>query len=107
MAAIAASAVSNYPTELNAAELYPFGKGSRGFIMRRLKITTVTAADTATAAVLGLGKVVAAFSGYNGSSAGSFAVGVDPVNNGIHIGTGPSSATVYITVIGTPSERVN
>lgn len=107
MAAIAASAVSNYPTELNAAELYPFGKGSRDIIMRRLKITAVTAADTATAAVLGFGKLIAAFGGYNGSSAGVVPVSVDPVNNGILIGTGPSSATIYVTVIGTPSERVN
>ena len=98
MAAIAASAVSLYPTGGNA-ESYP-DKGSRAVVQRRLKITSVTAADTATAAVLGLKKVHAAHSGYNGSSAGVVPLGVDPVNNGIHIGAGPSSATIYLVVEG-------
>lgn len=102
MAAIASSAVSLYPTN-GAAVSYPSGKGSRDVVRKRLKITTVTAGDTATAAVLGLQNIHAAYAGYNGSSAGAVSIGVDPVNNTIHIGTGPSSATIYLVVEGSPN----
>lgn len=98
MAAIASSAVSLYPTD-GSAETY-LDKANREVIRRRLKITSVTAADTATAAVLGLERVHAAHSGYNGSSAAAVAIGVDPVNNGIYIGSGPSAATIYLVVEG-------
>lgn len=98
MAAIAASAVSLYPTN-GTAEYYP-AKGNREIVRRRLKITSVTAADTATAAVLGLEQVHAAHSGFNGSSSGVVPLGVDPVNNRILIGAGPSAATIYLVVEG-------
>jgi hypothetical protein len=101
MAAIAATAVSLYPDR--SAERYIGRVGApRGLIEKRIRITGVTAADTATAAVLGFNTVQSAHSGYNSTVAGVVPVGVDPVNNGIHIGAGPSAATIYLTVIGTP-----
>lgn len=101
MAAIASTQVSLYPTDIGSSESYPEGKGKRGIIERRLKITAVTAADTATAAVLGLKEILSAHSGYNASSPGAVALGVDPVNSVLQIGSGPSNATIYLTVTGT------
>lgn len=101
MAAIASTAVSLYPTD-GSATAYPHGKGDRTVIEKRLKITGVTAGDTATAAVLGFNRVISASSGYNGSSAAAVGIGVDPVNNGIYVGTGPSNQTIYLVVKGTP-----
>jgi hypothetical protein len=99
MAAIAASAVSLYPTD-GGGSFYPGRDGE--IVTKRLKITSVTAADTATAAVLGFSKVISADSGYNASVAAAVGIGVDPVNNGIYIGSGPFAATIYLVVTGTP-----
>jgi len=97
MAAIASTAVSIYPT---GSDRYIGNKTD--LVQRNLKITGVTAADTATAAALGFSKLVEVSSGYNGSSAGAVAIGLDSVNNGIHIGSGPSNATIYLVVTGNP-----
>lgn len=98
MAAIAATAVSIYPS---GADRYIGTKTD--VVQRNLKITGVTAADTATAAVLGFSRIISVSSGYNGSSAAVVGVGLDPVNNGILIGSGPSNATIYLVVSGNPA----
>jgi hypothetical protein len=101
MAAIAVTQVSLYPDR--HSEIYVGAVGRpRGVIQRKLRITAVTAADTATAVVLGFSTVYSAHSGYNSTVAGVVPVGVDPVNNGILIGAGPAAATIYLTVVGTP-----
>ena len=100
MAAIVATQVSLYPNRY--AEEYAGGMMPASKIERRLKLTTVTAGDTATAAVLGLATVDAASAAHNSTGPAVVGVSVDPVNNGILIGTGPSSATIYLTVVGTP-----
>lgn len=100
MAAIAVAAVSLFPTG-SAGERYCGGTGApRALIERRLKITGVTAGDTASATVLGLGVVTKVTGGYNATAVGAFPCAVDPVNNGILIGAGPSNATIYLTVTG-------
>lgn len=101
MSAIAATAVSLYPNRY--AERYSGGGvDPRTRIERRLKITGVTAADTATAAVLGLATVETVSSAFNATGPAAYAVAVDPINNGILIGTGPSSSDIYLVVTGTP-----
>jgi hypothetical protein len=105
MAAIASTAVSNYPTDINASELYPFGKGNRDIIAKRLKITAVTTADTATAAVLGFAKLIATYPAYDFTNGQECLLPVDPVNNRLVAGANLSSSDIYITVIGTPTNR--
>ena len=102
MGAIAATQVSLYPTDLSTSEYHSDSVKARTKITRRLKITGVTAADTATAAVLGLSSVISASSGYNGTTPGAVAIGVDPVNNEINVGAGPNNETLYLVVTGTP-----
>jgi len=98
MAAIAATAVSIYPT---GADRYINGKTD--IVQRNLKITGVTAADTATAAVLGFSKLIEVSSGYNGTTPAVVGIGLDPVNNGILVGAGPSNETIYLVVTGNPA----
>jgi hypothetical protein len=101
MAAIAASVVSLYPTD-GSAERYRGSVRPRETIQRRLKITGVTAADTASAAVLGL-KTLHSVENSFGATAGAFPSAVDPVNNQLLVGAGPSNETIYVTVTGTPA----
>lgn len=100
MAAIAATQVSLYPNRY--AEEYAGTVAPLAKIERRLKITGVTAGDTATAAVLGLATVDSSSSAHNPTGPAVVGVSVDPINNGILIGTGPSAGTIYLTVKGTP-----
>lgn len=102
MAAIASTAVSVYPTD-RSQDFYPHGKGDRTVIQRTLKITGVSAGDTATAAVLGFKRVLSAHSGWDATGGAPFVAGVDPVNNLIEIGTGPSASDIYLVVTGTPT----
>lgn len=101
MAAIATSQVSLYPNRY--AEEYDGAVAPLASVTRRLKITSVTAGDTATAAVLGLTQVNAASAAHNETGPAVVGVSVDPVNNRILFGTGPLAATVYLTVSGTPA----
>ena len=101
MAAIVATQVSLYPNRY--AEAYVGSIAPQATIERRLKLTTVTAGDTATAAVLGLATVESVSSAHNPTGPAVVGVSVDPVNNVILIGSGPSSATIYFTVVGTPT----
>ena len=100
MAAIAATQVSLYPDK-NAVR-FVGGMAPRQLVERRLKITSVTAADTVTAAVLGLKKIISVSNAYNGTSAGVVPVAVNPVNNQLLIGAGPTAATIYLAVTGEP-----
>lgn len=101
MAAIASTAVSLYPTD-GSAERYVDGIAPRTVVEKRLKITSVTAADTATAAVLGFSKLISVSNSF-GATAGAFPSAVDPVNNLLLVGAGPAAETVYLTVTGTPA----
>lgn len=110
MAAIAASQVSLYPsagptaTGTTPSWWYCSGHDQKQFVARKLAITGVTAADTATPTVLGLGSILDIGAGYS-ASAHSLAIGLDPTANsgsgGLIVGTGPSNETIYLTVYGT------
>ena len=115
MAAIAASAVSLYPsagpsvTVATPSEWYAAGKDQKAIVARKLKITTVSATDTATPSVLGLSTIMAVFGGSvymsGGSTATVLPMTLDPTANsgtgGLIVGAGPSSETIYLTVVGT------
>ena len=115
MAAIAATAVSIYPSTVPSAtvstpgEWYPCGKDQRSIVARKLKITTVSAADTATPAALGLSTIMAVYGGSvymsGGTTATVLPMTLDPTANsgtgGLIVGTGPSAETIYLTVVGT------
>lgn len=101
MAAIALADVSIYPLD-GSDNHYVGGPQPRERSVRRLKITGVTAADTATAAVLGFSRLYAAHSGFDDTDNSVFPIGIDPVNNLLYIGAGPSNDTVYLIVEGSP-----
>jgi len=101
MAALAATAVSLFPNRF--AERYVGSVVPRNLVERRLAITGVTAGDTATAAVLGLSRLVSVSNAYNATGPAVATVAVDPVNNRILVGTGPSNVTLYLTVTGVPT----
>ena len=115
MAAIASTAVSLYPsvgpsaTVATPAEWYPCGKDQRSIVARKLKITTASAADTITPAVLGLSTIMAVYGGSvymsGGTTATVLPMTLDPTANtgtgGLIVGAGPSSETIYLTVMGT------
>lgn len=101
MAAIALADVSIYPLD-GSDNHYVGGPQPRERSVRRLKITGVTAADTATAAVLGFSRLYAAHSAFNDDLNAAVPVGIDPVNNLLYVGTGPANDTVYLLVEGSP-----
>lgn len=102
MAAIASTAVSAYPTD-GSGEYSPEARRPGTRISRQLKITGVTAADTATAAVLGFSKLFSAGSAVYGATPTPCPVGIDLVNNLLIVGAGASNETVYLTVVGAPA----
>lgn len=103
MAAITASQVSVYTSPGNyGSGRYHGGPQPRALSERRIKITGVTAADTATAAVLGFAKLHATHSGFDSTNNTAVSMGVDPVNQLLVIGTGPSNDTVYLIIEGSP-----
>lgn len=112
MAVIAVTAVTLYPsaTPSATASVYPWwysaGKEQKQIITRKLKITGVTAADTATPTVLGFSSILEVAGGAFGETATTgFHVALDPRANsgagGLIIGAGPSNETIYLTVTGT------
>lgn len=114
MAAIAASAVSLYPSAgpsvsvATPSEWYTCGKDQKGIVARKLKITTVTAADTITPAVAGLSTIMSIDGGaiyMNGATPTVLPMLLDPTANsgtgGLIVGAGPASHTIYLTVVGT------
>lgn len=99
MAAIATSQVSLYSSD-GFWSRYAGGPQPRLNSIRRLKITGVTAGDTATAAVLGFSLLFAAYSAVYGATPTAFSVGVDAASNEVTIGAGPANSTVYLLVEG-------
>jgi hypothetical protein len=113
MAALAASAVSLYPTGLGEAEFYPNGKGDQTLITRRLKIDLTGqggATNTIGAAALGFNKLICCSDMNDVSGTKVYPAAVDPTTNVIHIADVSSSnaygdvsgTSVYLTVTGTP-----
>lgn len=110
MAAIALTQVSLYPSATPSATAkvlawwYPAGKEQKQIVARKLAITGVTAADTATPTVLGFSSILDVGSAY-AVGATSLSIGLDPTANsgagGLIVGTGPSNETIYLTVYGT------
>lgn len=110
MAAIALTQVSLYPsagpsaTASTPAWWYSAGKEQKAIVTRKLKITGVTAADTATPNALGFASIMDVGCGYS-ATAPALPLGLDPTANSgtgsVIIGTGPSNETIYLTVTGT------
>ena len=100
MAAIAKAQVQL----IRGSDHFVGGLEPRTRIQRRLLLNAVTAADTATPAVLGLSSITAAHSAVvSGSPAVPVLVGIDTVNNLLVLGTGPNNSTVQVTVEGAPT----
>lgn len=103
MAAIVKAAVSLYPTVatggVRSSEWLGDGPVDKHTLTRRLAITGVTAADTATATVLGFSNLYHVLNSF-GATAGAFPSCINPVTGTLLIGAGPSNETVYLTVAG-------
>lgn len=112
MAALAASAVSIYPTDLNSAEFFPAGKGSRAFGQRKLKLTLTGQggqSNTIGATALGFATIMSCSNLFDDENNIVYPAVVDPVANVILLMSGDSDPTdvtsnaAYITVTGTPA----
>lgn len=104
MAAIAASAVSLYPTDPLSSTWQERGPAGHLLIVKRIKLASVSAGDTVTAAILGFDKLIwASAAGEDGTTV--FPMAVDPVNNLLVVGAGALSDTIYLTVCGSPETR--
>lgn len=112
MAALGASAVSLYPTD-GSAEFFPNGKGDRTIITRRLKLVLTGqggSSNTIGATALGFGKLISCTDATNLAGDLVYPAAVDPVDNVINLigdvtlgnNFNDVTATVYITVTGTP-----
>jgi hypothetical protein len=109
--------VSNYPTDLNASELYPAGRGERGIIARRLKLVITSeggASNTITAAELGFSKLLWCSNLCDTANGKIYLAVVDPTLNTLQLAATAAdtaadvtSTASYITVVGTPTDRVN
>lgn len=103
MAAIAKSQVSLYPTVatggVRSSEWLGDGPVDKHTLTRRLAITGVTAADTATADVLGFSNLYNVLNSF-GATAGAFPSAINPVTDSLLIGAGPANETIYLTISG-------
>jgi hypothetical protein len=99
MAALAATVFSEYPTDKSATR---YSERNSDVVKKQFKISSASAGDTATAAVMLFGKILEVSSVWNATTSAVATAAVDPVNNLIQIGTGPSAAELYLTVTGTP-----
>ena len=100
MAAIASTQV----TVAKGSGRYVGGQTPHTAIEQRLVITGVTAADTASAAVCGLARLISVHSAmYEGTPNVPLLVGVDEINNVLIVGAGPANVTIHVTVVGSPS----
>lgn len=109
MAALASSAVSLYPTG-NASEFFPFGKGDRDVIGRRLKLVLTgqgDAIDQITASSLGFTKLFWCSQAFDDDGDILVDAVVNPILNIIMLSIAADGATavytgsIYLTVIGT------
>lgn len=111
MAALAASAVSLYPTT-GPNEYYPGGKDQRGIVTRRLKLVLTgqgDQTDTIGAAALGFNQITECSNLFDDTNNKGYPAVVDPVANIIILLDGAAapapvavtSTATYITVTGT------
>lgn len=116
MAALAASAVSLYPTD-GSAERYP-DKGNRDVIERRLKLVLTGQGgqtNTIGASALGFSKLISCGILFDDENNVGYPAVVDPVANIILLLDGAAapapvdvtSTAAYITVTGSAKMRVN
>lgn len=111
MAALAASAVSDYPTN-RSKNYYPAGKGSRDIISRTLKLVLTGQGgqtNTIGAAALGFETLITCSNLFDDSNNLVYGAVVDPVANVILLDAGNAgtptdvtAAETYITVVGNP-----
>lgn len=111
MAALAASQVSLYPTDINESEFFPRGKDDRTVITRRLKITSLAqgdATDSIGASALGFSELLDCSNLWDDTNNKGYLSVIDPVTNTILLfADGADTAAVvtataaYITVTGT------
>lgn len=112
MAALAASAVSDYPTDLSQ-RFYP-DKGNRQVIQKTLKLVLTgqgDQTDTIGAAALGFSKLISCSNLFDDSNNKVYPAVVDPVTNTIILADGAAApapvavtaAATYITVVGSPT----
>ena len=112
MAALAASAVSDYPTDLSR-RFYP-DKGNRQVIQKTLKLVLTgqgDQTDTIGAAALGFSKLISCSNLFDDSNNKVYPAVVDPVTNIIILADGAAApapvavtaAATYITVVGSPT----
>lgn len=112
MAALAADAVTAYPTN-RSQDYYPGGKGSRDIVTRTLKLVLTGqggATNTIGAAALGFTTILRASNLWDATNSKVYPAAVDPVNNIIILADGSAapapvdvtSTATYISVTGTP-----
>jgi hypothetical protein len=110
MAALAASAVTPYPTDIAGSEWPSTGKGNRGLYTRRCKVVLTgqgTAANPIPAAAFGFSKLLSCGPIVDVANTKVIPAVVDPTRNIILLGGGAgniaqdvSSTEAYITVEG-------
>lgn len=110
MAALASSAVSVSALG-GSGDFFPFGKGNRDVVGRRLKINLAQGdqTDTIGAAALGFKQLLWCSNLFDGTNNKVYLAVVDPVGNMILLGKDGAdtsakitAAATYITVFGTP-----
>lgn len=112
MGALAASAVSLYPTGAGAAEFYPRGKDDRTVISRRLKLVLTGQGgqtNTIGATALGFSTILETSNLFDDTNNVGYPAVVDPVTNVILLLDGAAApapvdvttTAAYITVTGT------
>ena len=111
MSALAASAVSLYPTGLGFNQYYPVGKGDTAIIARRLKLVLTgqgTAANPITSEALGFSTLLEVQPLWDAANTKGYPAVIDPVNDLLILLDGSAapapvdvtSAESYITVVG-------
>lgn len=108
MAALAASAVSYYPTQLGSSELIG---GTRGTVLKRLKLVLTGqggATNTIGAAALGFKTLIRCDNLYDATNGKVYRAVVDPVNNVVLLAAvagdtvlDVTTTAAYINVLGT------
>jgi hypothetical protein len=117
MASLAASAVSDYPTDLSRTD-YPAGKGNRNLVRRQLKLTLTGqggATNTIPASALGFATLVEVSVLWDATNSKGYPAVIDPVNNIVILLDGSAApapvdvttTAAYITVTGTPTASIN
>ena len=112
MAALAASAVTDYPTD-GSATTYVSGKGSRDVVQRRCKLVLTGQGgqtNTIPASAFGFETLISCSNLFDDSNNLVYGAVVDPVANVIILDAGNAgtptdvtAAATYMTVVGTPS----